>query len=100
MIKEEGFKTSKLEKKVQSMHEQLVQMMKEKDKPTKQFTLNIICPFPLDKDLFMPPFPKGLEIPKHDKYFNTSNPQDHLRESSTLSIDFMHDHVLTILKMC
>lgn len=39
----------------------------------------------------MPPFPKGVELPKYEKYLGTTNPQDHLREFGTLSMEFMHD---------
>ena len=53
--------------------------------------LDSIFPFPFDKDLHMPPFPRGVELPKYEKYFRTSDPQDHLREFGALSMEFMHD---------
>lgn len=73
------------------MQEQLLQMMKEKEKPAKQYALDTICPFPFDKDLYIPPFPKGIELPKYEKYLGTYDPQDHLKEFSALSMEFMHD---------
>ena len=42
-------------------------MLKDKDKPTKQYILDTICPFPFDKDLYMPSFPRGVELPKYKK---------------------------------
>lgn len=39
----------------------------------------------------MPPFPKGVEIPKYDKYLGTLDPQDHLHEFDALSMEFVHD---------
>ena len=69
---------SKLQKQLKIMQDQLAQMMKDKDKPTKTYTLDALCPFPFDKNLDMPPFPRGLELPKYDKYFGTTDPQDHL----------------------
>ena len=76
---------------MQTMQEQLFELLKEKDKPVTQFTLESIYPFPFDKGLHMPPFPKGVELPKYEKYLSTSDPQDHLREFGALSMEFMHD---------
>ena len=45
------------------MQDQLAQMMKDKDKPTKTYMLDALCPFPFDKNLDMPPFPRGVELP-------------------------------------
>ena len=53
--------------------------------------LDALCPFPFDKNLDMPPFPRGVELPKYDKYFRTTDPQDHLREFGALSMEFMHN---------
>lgn len=39
----------------------------------------------------MPPFPRGAELPKYDKFLAATNPQDHLREFGDLSMEFMHD---------
>lgn len=60
------------------MQDQLAQMMHDKDKPTKIYTLDVLCPFPFDKSIGMPTFSRGVELPKYDKYFGTTNPQDHL----------------------
>ena len=78
VMPEEETKTSKLQKQLKIMQDQLAQMMKDKDKPAKAYTLDALCPFPFDKNLDMPPFPRGLELPKYDKYFGTTDPQDHL----------------------
>ena len=64
--------------------------MKDKDKPTKIYMLDALGPFLFDKNLDMPPFPRGLELPKYDKYFWTTDPQDHLQEFGALSKEFMH----------
>ena len=66
-------------------------MMKDKDKPTKTYMLDSLCPFPFDKNLDMPPFPRGVELSKYEKYFGTTNPQDHLCEFGALSMEFMHN---------
>ena len=65
--------------------------MHEKDKPTKTYTLYTLFPFPFDKSVDMPPFLRGVELPKYDKYFGTTNPQDHFLEFSALSMEFMHN---------
>ena len=39
----------------------------------------------------MPPFPRGMELPKYNKYFGTTDPQDHLQEFGALSMEFIHD---------
>ena len=65
--------------------------MKEKYKPIAKYSLDATCPFPFDKNMFMPPFPKGLEVPKYDKYLDTFDPHDQIRELCALSMKFMHD---------
>lgn len=64
--------------------------MKGKDKPTKQYSFKTICPFPFDRDLYMPPFPSRIDIPKFDKYDGNLDPQDHVREFNALCMEFMH----------
>lgn len=93
VIQEEETETSNLQKQLKAMQEQLAQMMHDKDKPTKTYTLETICPFPFDKGLDMPPFPRGYELPKYDKYFRTSDPQDYLRELNVLSMEIMHNQM-------
>ena len=73
------------------MQDQLLQLMKDNGKPNRQFSLDNICLFSFDKGLFMPHFPKGVELPKYDKYLGTLDPQDHLREFGALSMEFIHD---------
>ena len=73
------------------MQDQLAQMMHGKDKHVKTYTLDALCPFPFDKNIDMPPFPRGVELPKHDNYFLTTDPQDHLWEFKALSMEFMHN---------
>ena len=75
---EEETKTSKFQKQLKIMQEKLAKMMCDKDKPTKTYTLETLFPFPFDKSINMPPFMKGVELPKYDKYFGTIDPQDHL----------------------
>ena len=74
------------------MKDQMAQLLKEKDTPaTKTYTLDALCPFSFDKNLAMPPFPRGVDIPKYDIYFGNTDPQDHLWELGALSMEFMHD---------
>ena len=73
------------------MQDQLAQMMKDKDKPIKTYTLDALCLFPFEKNLDMPPFLGGVELPKYEKYFGTTNPQDHLQEFGSLTMEFMHN---------
>lgn len=75
VTQEEETKTSQLYKQLKVMQEQLTQVMCDKDKPIKTYNLDTLFPFPFDKILDMLPFPKGVELPKYDKYFRTSNPQ-------------------------
>jgi len=60
------------------MVQQLVEMAKEPKK--KHYSLEEICPYPFDRSLYMPPFPKHFEMQKFDKYKGKGDPQDHLRE--------------------
>jgi len=66
-------------------------MLKDKYKPAKTYTLDALFPFPFDKNLDMPHFPRGVELPKYDKYFGSTDPQDHFREFGALSMEFMHN---------
>lgn len=72
------------------METQLELMKKEKSKSTMKLSLDTICLFPFDKDMYMPHFPKGVAIPKFDKYLGTIDLHDHLREFGALSMEFMH----------
>lgn len=54
---EEETETSKLQKQLKIMQDQMAQMMLEKDKPVKTFKMDTLCPFPFDKSINMPPFP-------------------------------------------
>ena len=63
----------------------------EKEKEPKEFSMEALCPFPFDKDLYMPPFPKRVEMPKYDKYDRNFDPQDHVSEFFTQSMDFIHE---------
>ena len=77
------------------MQEQLAQIIRDKNKKT--YNLDTLCPFPFDKTLDMPPFPKGVEFPKYEKYFGTSNPQEHLREFCSFSMNLWKiRHILCI----
>ena len=57
---EEETEMSKLKKQLKIMQDQLAQMMKDKDRPVKEYTLDALCPFPFDKNLDMPPFLRGV----------------------------------------
>lgn len=54
---EEENETSKLQRQLKIMQDQIAQMMHEKDKPVKTFTLDALCPFSFGKSINMPPFP-------------------------------------------
>ena len=56
IMPEEENETSKLQKPLKIMQDQMAQMMREKDKPVKTFTLDTLCPFPFVKSINMPPF--------------------------------------------
>ena len=71
-------------------------MMCDKDKSMKTYTLDTLCPFPFDKSLDMPPFPRGVGLAKYEKYFGISDPQDHLRESNALAMEFMQNKIYII----
>ena len=73
------------------MQEQLLQLMKDKDKLVKWFTLDSIFSFPFEKSIYIPHFPKGIELPKYDKYLGIFDPQDYFREFGALSMEFIHD---------
>ena len=45
----EETETSQLKRQLKIMQDQLAQMMKDKDKPTKTYTLDALCPFPFEK---------------------------------------------------
>jgi len=46
----------------------------------KHYSFEDICPYPFDRTLYMPPFPKNFETPKFDKCKGKGDPRDHLRE--------------------
>lgn len=50
-----------------------------------------MCPYPFDKSLNMIPFLEHCEIPKYDKYNAKSNPQDHINEFCSMSMEFAHN---------
>ena len=56
-----------------------------------EFNLKKVCPLPFDKNITFMPFPQNVQIPKYDKYFGTSDLQDHIRQFYTLSMEFVHD---------
>ena len=64
---EEETETSKLQKQLKIMQNQLAETMRDKDKPTKTYTLEALCPILFDKNIDMPPFPRGFELPKYNK---------------------------------
>lgn len=69
---------------MKQMHAMQVKLNQiEKEKVPKEFSMEALCPFPFDKNLYMPPFLKKMDIPKYDKYDGNSDPQDHVREFCT-----------------
>lgn len=44
-----------------------------------------------DKNIDMPPSPRGVELPKHDKYIGTANPHIPPEVEKTLYQIFMQD---------
>lgn len=46
----------------------------------KQYVLEDICPYPFDRNIYMPPFPCTFETPKFDKYKGKGDPRDHVQE--------------------
>lgn len=90
ITKEEETPWGKMSKQMQAL-QTIVTRIENKDKTPKQYSLDIICPFPFDKNLYMSPFPSRVDIPKFDKYDGTSNPQDHVREFCTACMEFIHD---------
>lgn len=56
-----------------------------------KYSLEDICAYPFDKNLNMIPSPQHYEIPKYNKYDGKSDPQDHIREFCTMSMEFTHD---------
>lgn len=62
---------------------QELQLQMEKMKRGKiqlvEFSLEKVCPLPFDRNITFTHFPPNVQIPKYEKYFGTSDPQDHLR---------------------
>lgn len=58
---------------------------------TKRYFLQDIFPYPFDINMNMIPFPANCELPKYDKYNGKIDPQDHVREFCTMSLEFVHE---------
>lgn len=58
---------------------------------TNQFSLNDICPYPFDRNLYMPPFPCGFETPKFEKYRGKGDPCDHVREFHSACLEVVYE---------
>ena len=82
--------------KLQDLQMEMERMKRGKMQPTK-FSLEKVCPLPFDKNITFMPFPQNVQIPKYDKYFGTSDPQDHLKQFYPLSMELFHD---TTYLMC
>lgn len=80
---------SNLTQQVQTLQQKIQDM--QNGTSSKKYSLEDICPYPFDKNLNMIPFPQHCEIPKYDKYDGRSDPQDHIREFCTMSMEFSHD---------
>lgn len=62
----------------------------EKVKPKTSF-VETICALPFDKSLYMMFFPRDIDVPKYDKYDENGDPQDHVRQFHTLSMNFVKE---------
>ena len=51
---------------MQELRKQLVQSQTSKEPPKNSF-VESICALPFDRSLYMPPFPKDIEVPKYEK---------------------------------
>lgn len=58
---------------------------------TNQFSLKDICPYPFDRNLYMPPFPRGFETPKFEKYRGKGDPRDHVREFHSACLEVTYE---------
>lgn len=90
ITKEEETPLALVKKQLQALQTKVIEM-KNKDKSSKQYSLDMICLFSFDKNLHMPPFPSRVEIPKFDKYDGNVDLQDHVREFCALCMEFMHE---------
>jgi hypothetical protein len=63
IAREEETPMTLITKQMQAMQMELQKLKKEKETPNTRFSLNTIYPFPFDRDLYLPPFPCGVEIP-------------------------------------
>lgn len=90
IMEEEETPITLMAKQMQAVQRE-IQEMKNKDKVSSPCSLDSICPFTFDKNLYIPPFPSRTEIPKLDKYDGNSDPQDHARELCALCMELMHE---------
>ena len=77
--------------RIQDLEIQISKLKKEQGNPKTSLTIESICSFPFDKNLYMTPFPRDVDIPKYNKYDGNGDPHDHIRQFYALSMDFMHD---------
>ena len=75
---------------MQELRKQLAQLQTSKEPPKTSF-IELICALPFYRNLYMPPFPKDIEVPKYDKYDGYGDPHDHVRYFYAISMDFMHE---------
>lgn len=78
-----------LTRQMQTLQQQIQYM--QNGTSSKKYSLEDICPYPFDKKLNMAPFSQHCEIPKYDEYDRKSDPQDHIREFCSMSMEFAHD---------
>lgn len=76
---------------MQTMQAEWKEMKKSQEKQVMKYFIDSICPFLFYKDLYLPPFPRGLEIPKFDKYLGNSDPQYHIWEFYAQCMEFMQE---------
>jgi hypothetical protein len=63
--------------KLQDLQLEMERIKRGKVQLTK-FSLKKLCTLTFDISITLMPFPQNIQLPKHDKYFGTINPQDHL----------------------
>lgn len=90
ITKKEDTPLMMVNKQLQALQTEIKEL-KNKDKSSTKYSLDMICPFSFDNNLYMTQFPSRVEIPKFDKYDGNLDSQDHVRELCALCMEFMHE---------
>ena len=62
---------------VEHLKKELQELRLKVDPPKTSF-VDSLCALPVDRSLYMVPFPRDIEVPKYDKYDGNSDPNDHV----------------------